>query len=137
MKSILKITFFAVAILMLTSCLNLKKTPTYKTEYTYIPPNHKTEIYPICLSQCSTAKAQCKQIENLRADMQLREVERKCREDTKGEPPSYTSQCIFMNKSRVNYGRCTTSYNACFTTCGGKITRKKVCIYNCNIKPKK
>ena len=138
MKSILKITFFAVAILMLTSCLNIKKTPKYKTEYTYIPPTPKTELSSLCLSQCGTAKAQCKQLEKIRADTQIIEEERKEEECRKAAPPAKGGRClVFSWKRYTNYDNCVANYNTCFTTCGGKTTSKKVCKSNCNIKPKK
>ena len=123
-----------MAVLMLSSCIGVKKTPYYKTDYTYIQPEPKTEINSLCISQCGSSQSQCKQNEEMMANDRRREDEQKANECRKTSKPGLWSLCNTYSIG-ANYGRCTNEYNNCFTTCGGKVTSETVCVSNCNVTP--
>lgn len=43
-----------------------------------------------------------------------------------------TNESSCSNNLTPSYGTCTSSYNACYTDCGGKVIKEQVCTKNCD-----
>jgi len=106
-------------------------SPTYKTTYSYEPPDDDGGLR--CVFQCRNIKAQCAEIKRLEID--------RCR--TRND--NFYYRCVERNRGQRNrsfcsrgscpfpdYSRCDAVYRRCYKNCGGTVTSNKKCISFCN-----
>ena len=127
-----------IILLLLIAGLLSACGPIYKTEYAYSPP--KSSMGNMCISQCINNKGMCEQMcqmrnENCRTrsrqDALYQYEVYKSKQLAKGErvdrDPSYFENSFGCNTSCD----CNPTYNACYSSCGGQVLERKVCVAFC------
>jgi hypothetical protein len=136
--------------------------PQFETEVTLTPPEtaegrtcaaqcQTTE--ELCRAREDTEVARCEADAERAADRDRRNCERRVDRSLNSclggatTPESQnacfvrygpgSSQREFCDRSptkwcRPDYGRCTQRFEACFIGCGGQITKRKICVANCD-----
>lgn len=113
--------------------------PIYKTEYAYTPP--ASTVGTMCVNQCVQAKTICKQM----CDMRNENCRSRARQDALYEFEIYKrdrrAHGKSVDKSISDFDRsffncnqscdCTSAYHSCYTSCGGQIYERKVCVAFC------
>lgn len=117
--NIFKPLFILFAAGILTAC-----GPIYKTQYSYAPP--KSSAGMMCITNCSSTKNSCRQIEELKAENCKTRIELAYQYCKQHEKYCYRESCY------SNYTTCENEYNTCYQNCGGSITTNQVCTAFCN-----
>lgn len=112
--------------------------PIYHTEYTYVPPTKG--MGKMCAAQCVQAKNVCEQscaLNNqtctLRAHQDaLAQFQIYKQEQLRKGKKIKRSVTSFENTSNCSKScGCEDMYNTCYTTCGGQVIAKQVCVAFC------
>lgn len=134
MKKIFSLLLSLCALLTLTAC-----GPIYKTNYSYIPPQNG--MGKMCAAQCVQGKNACQQsCEVTKNTCQLR-----AHQDALAKFQIYKQDRLrqgkkvalnvsaFDNSYSCNQScACEDTFNTCYSTCGGQVITKKVCVAFCN-----
>lgn len=139
--------FLAGATLLLVACGPPK--PMYQVLHDLTPP--ASEAGRLCAAQCLTVKQQCAQntkltqtLINDRCRLQEREEARKkfeayVRGRKAKDAHVKKSENDFYNEFRcssaggASTNNCQSAFNQCYSTCGGKIVTRSVCVANSNV----
>lgn len=135
MKQYILGVFLLSSILLLSGC-----GPIYKTTYSYYPP--RSESGRMCAMQCQQTQMMCNQMCEARRDScrsqawssaqyQYEEYKHERRREHKSIDSDVndfydTSQC-----DNISCG-CSSMYNNCYVTCGGRVVPHTVCVAFCN-----
>ena len=138
-----KALLVAIIAALISSC-----GPQFKTERTYTPP--ESIEGRTCVATCDTAQQVCRGradderrfCEELSADRKRQEDACRARNaalpeyiNTASGPVRTRKESCFkgINKiCRADYRECTSDHDACYERCGGKVTKRKVCVANCD-----
>lgn len=121
-------------ITFLTGC-----APIYRTQYTFVPP--KTDIAKMCTAQCVQGKNTCEQMCRMNNENCLLRAQ----QDAEHQFEIYKNDQLRqgkevkrdMNSFKHTYScrsscNCEPTYRSCYTSCGGQITQKQVCVAFCD-----
>ena len=137
MRSLFPIFLFTTFVFLFSGC-----GPIYKTEYSYVPP--RSDMGKMCISQCVQSKGMCEQMCQMRnetcrmrahreARRQFEVYERKTR--ARGEPVQRDVNDFDDSYFRCNQEcDCASSFNSCYSACGGQVLERQVCTAFCNQK---
>ena len=113
--------------------------PIYRTEYAYVPPHSPTG--KMCAAQCVQGKNACEQMcemknQNCRlrahqdalAQYHMYKQERK----REGKPLKKEIQDFDQSYLCSSSCDCESTYRACYSTCGGQVLERQVCVAFCN-----
>lgn len=119
--------FIILAALLVASC-----GPVYDTQVTFVPPD--TDAGRACVFQCDNTQLQCRQLKDSQAlnTNLIRQQERTAcmaRETAKKNP--YANLACSISEEQASYGQCTAQYEQCYSTCGGQVQKKTVCVSGC------
>lgn len=130
----------AISLMMILGINACSTEPVYRTKTSYVAP--KTSQEATCAASCRTTEQICRG----RADDFARAEYPACMERAKQTyvqcmRGDYKMGCPLARQNAenactynmtTNYGSCTSSYNSCYESCGGKVVREKVCVKNCD-----
>ena len=134
----------AMGAALLSAC-----SPSYRTDYQYIPPLKETGRS--CANNCLVAKTNCNLACTTQEAQCYRRVQLQDSMDDSLYRGGYWNNGIALSASPgMGYGgmygggynttvcradaclgSCEESYQKCFTDCGGKVTSREVCIAHC------
>ena len=127
----MKIFFALIAAMLLAAC-----GPIYETQYDYIPPHNRGG--QVCLEQCNTSKAQCRTIAGQQAENERLHCELDANADYEHCQGSATNHAEADKCTRrscaaptANSGPCDEDFRICYAGCGGTVTSRQVCTFNC------
>ena len=113
--------------------------PIYKTQYSYVPP--RTSMGNMCISQCVQNKSMCEQMcqmKNQTCRLQahqdaLYQYENYRREQERiGKPIKRTVNDFEYTGACNEICSCDTTFNACYSACGGQVLERQVCVAFCD-----
>ncbi len=123
----MKIYFVTVLVLLLfiSGC-----GPIYETTSTYVKPDNSEGV--ACTFQCENSRLRCEQNlelkrQNCNANDRIAELEYQQCVDKKGKKKCDRSW-VFCE---INTASCKATYNQCYTSCGGEVTTKTICVEGC------
>lgn len=138
-------SLFSFVVLAVAACG--PPTPVYKVHHALTPP--PTDTGRLCAAQCLNTKQHCVQnaklqqsIERDRCEERARRVARRdykqyvARRRAKGKRIKREERDFYSGYSCGNAsddGFCQDSYHQCYTTCGGQVASKSICVANCDV----
>lgn len=125
-------------------------TPVYQVQHALTPPASDTGR--LCAAQCLNTKQQCAENAKLRKSIDQDRCEDQARQDArkdykryvasrraKGKKIKRSEREIYQGYSyscrnkATDTSSCLENYHQCYTTCGGHVASKSICVANCDV----
>lgn len=113
--------------------------PMYETQYTYTPP--ASNIGKFCAAECINHRSSCEQMCHMTYNSCMDRMEDNARREFEHYKMKKISEGKKIERSLEWYRHpsecrndcgCQSTYHDCYTTCGGKVTAREVCVANCD-----
>ena len=128
-----------VFFVIILSALLRASGPVFKTQYTYQPPS--SSMGKVCMTQCVQNQSMCEQMCQLRNQTCRLQAHQDAlyQYETYKQEQERKGLTVTRNVSDFEYSHicseqcgCTSTFNTCYSACGGKVTEHKVCVAFCD-----